>query len=78
MESLISAFTYPGPACSDNHLHCVVDFTTIPHTKNACSDSGEEKRLFKMKKPPAEPESGTVKTAICYNQLGVWEDTKGN
>uniref|UniRef100_A0A087XSP8 Thymopoietin a n=1 Tax=Poecilia formosa TaxID=48698 RepID=A0A087XSP8_POEFO len=44
-------------------------FPYIPQTKNACSDSGEDKRLFKMKKPPAEPESGTVQTAICYNQL---------
>ncbi|MEQ2230559.1 hypothetical protein ILYODFUR_030520 [Ilyodon furcidens] len=37
-----------------------VDFAAIPHTEHACSDSGEEKLPFNRKKPPAEPEPGSV------------------
>uniref|UniRef100_A0A3B5MH35 Cadherin domain-containing protein n=1 Tax=Xiphophorus couchianus TaxID=32473 RepID=A0A3B5MH35_9TELE len=37
--------------------HCVIDF--------ACSDSGEEKLPFNRKRPPAEPEPGSVQAAIC-------------
>lgn len=38
----------------------------ISHTKQACSDCGEEKLPFKMKKPSAEP--GSVQAVICCDQ----------
>jgi len=52
-------------------LHWLIDSNTIPHTKHACSDSGEEKLPFNRKKPPAEP--GSVWAAICQGRLGFKE-----
>lgn len=33
----------------DSHLRCVVDFTGLPHTEYACSDSGEKELHFNRK-----------------------------
>lgn len=62
---------------AENRLHCVVDFTTIPHTEHACSDTREEKLPFNREKPPAESASVKIPSATIVSSLGIecnfWE-----